>query len=268
MHPRIGAALLKGFAANQTCGSHYVSCGGVAPSALGPGAIGKPPKRGVSIRWDSAPTFGAGKNAAPLWLVGGRKDACPLRVLAVSCECRRTPFPGAEYDLSTQKRVGKQLRFPTLFLCSAGVVADAPSGTLSHALLGPAPDPAKGYRALGWAECASRLDLPLCSAPPLRYLFSCTPLLAAALGAGARPCRFAVWFTALFGPAASLSCFLHSVACGGVAPPALGPGARPCRPCLIAPLSVCRLSQLLHCLPLLSSARPVLSQVPVCRSSG
>ena len=66
------------------------------------------------------------------------------------------------------------------------------------------------------AELASRLGLPLCSAPPHHYLFSCTPLLAAELGAGARPCRFAFGFTALFGPAASLSFFLHSATCGGV----------------------------------------------------
>ena len=101
--------------------------------------------------------------------------------VAVSCECGRTAFPGAEYDLSTQKRVGKQLRFPTLFLCSAGVVASrrtrlclrffrACEDKLSS--LGPAPVPAgalppsprglcpstppRADRALGWAECASR----------------------------------------------------------------------------------------------------------------
>ncbi|SDB34483.1 hypothetical protein SAMN02910317_01695 [Ruminococcaceae bacterium FB2012] len=115
----------------------------------------------------------------PSFSSSGNGKTLPL--VAVSCECRRTPFPGAEYDLSTKKRAGKRLCFPTLLLCSAGVVADAPSGTLSHALLGPAPDPAKGYRALGWAECASRLGLQLCSVPPHHYLFSCTPSLAAEL---------------------------------------------------------------------------------------
>ena len=68
------------------------------------------------------PSFSSSGNGKTLPLVAG------------SCECRRTPFPGAEYDLSTKKRAGKRLCFPTLLLCSAGVVADAPSGTLSHAL--------------------------------------------------------------------------------------------------------------------------------------
>ena len=55
VHPRIRFTLTEGPAANQTCGPHYVSCGGVAPSALGP--IGKPPNWGVSLCWDSAPRW-------------------------------------------------------------------------------------------------------------------------------------------------------------------------------------------------------------------
>ncbi|SDB19876.1 hypothetical protein SAMN02910317_00977 [Ruminococcaceae bacterium FB2012] len=46
----------------------------------------------------------------------------------------------------------------------------------------------QGYRALD-RGMRFAFELQLCAAPPLRYLVSCTPLLAAELGAGARPCR-------------------------------------------------------------------------------
>ena len=155
------------------------------------GPTGKPPNRGVNLCWKSALMLRAGQVPDLRSSNSSSGDGKTLVTLAVSCECGRTPFPGAEYGLSTQKRVEKLLRFPTLFFCSAGVVACAPSGALPHTLLGPAPDPSKGYRArfilslrkikLGWAEC-----------------------------------RFAVWFSAFDSPAASLSFFLHSVAWGGV----------------------------------------------------
>ena len=103
----------------------------------GSGATGKPPNWGVSLRWDSALPFGAGQDAAPLRLIGGRKDApagrCFLRV-------QEDTFPGAGYDLSTQKRVEKRLLCPTFYECSAGVVAYAPNEALPRAPQGLCPD--------------------------------------------------------------------------------------------------------------------------------
>ena len=79
-----------------------------------------------------------------------------------------------------KKRVEKLLRFPTLFfLQRRGRRLRAEWGSAPHPA-GASPRPRQGYRALD------------------------------------RGTRFAVWFTALFSPAANLSFFLHSVACGGV----------------------------------------------------
>ena len=165
----------------------------------GSGATGKPPNWGVSLRWDSALPFGAGQDAAPLRLIGGRKDApagrCFLRV-------QEDTFPGAGYDLSTQKRVEKRLLCPTFYECSAGVVAYAPNEALPRAPQGLCPD----FSELARKNCP-RQGLPR---PGLRNALR-------------------VWIRTFDRPAASLSIFLHSAACGGIAPPALGPGARPCR---------------------------------------
>ena len=124
--------------------------------------IGREPLLGFfSPVWGGAESR-AGSRSAPLtWFVRGQKDApvgrCFLRV-------QEDNVSGAAYGLSTPKRAVSQLLCPTYFKCSAGVVAYAPSGTLSHTLLGPAPDPAgalprffraceeklsrQGYRAL------------------------------------------------------------------------------------------------------------------------
>ena len=82
----------------------------------------------------------------------GRKNApvgrCFLRV-------REATFSGAAFGLSTKKRVGKLLCFPTLFLCSAGVVASR--------RVGLCPRPRQGYRALDCGMPLRGLGLQLCA---------------------------------------------------------------------------------------------------------
>ena len=95
---------------------------------------------------------------------------CFLRV-------REGGFSGAAFCLSPWLCFGFLLLRPFVSLCSAGVVAIAPSGTLSHALqglcpltpLGLCPRPRQGYRAL---DCGMRFALGLTAlfVPPTVYV--------------------------------------------------------------------------------------------------
>ena len=186
VHPRIRFTPTEGPAANQTCGPHYVSCGGVAPSA--PGPTGKPPNWGVSLCWDSAPRWERPRKTFTLARRGTERRS------------RRSLFPAsagghlfpALHLICPHKKSGRQLLSPCCYLCAA------PGSSLTR-------------------------RTRLC----LRFFRACEDKLSSlglrpstpqAFGKGLTETFNAlrVWFTALFGPAASLSFFLHSVACGGV----------------------------------------------------
>ena len=103
----------------------------------------------------------------------GRKDApcgrCFLRV-------RTSKFFGAAKDCPRSVGCGFRLLCPFVSLCSAGSSLSRRVGRCPTPCRGSAPVPAKGYRALGWAECASRLVFHPCSARRLSILFSAQSL--------------------------------------------------------------------------------------------
>ena len=158
------------------------------------------PNTGVSLCWDFSPPFGAGQKAgqAPGLppSLGSSGDRKTLPLVAVSCECRRTTFPALRMVCPRQKE--RYHSFCALLISSA-----APGSSLTRRValcptpcwgqpqtpLGLCPDfselarkncPARAT-APWTAELASRFEFPLCAAPPHRYLFFCTPLLAAEL---------------------------------------------------------------------------------------
>ncbi|SDB04459.1 hypothetical protein SAMN02910317_00133 [Ruminococcaceae bacterium FB2012] len=145
--PRERFTPTEGSAANQICGPNYVSCGGIAPSALGP--TGKPPRT----------VYANGELRRKSNL---RPELCFLRV-------QENTFSGAAYGLSTPKM--RSDGFCALLLSSAAPgsslraewdsVPIFPSLTRENCpCWGAAPVPARalpltrqGYRAL---DCGMR----------------------------------------------------------------------------------------------------------------
>ena len=123
----------------------------------------------------------------------------------VSCECRRTLFPALRMVCPRQKM--RSDGFCALLLSSA-----APGSSLRAEW-----DAVPIFPSLTRENCPCRGSAPVPARAPPRFFRACEEKLSSP-GQPRPGLRNAlrVWFTALFGPAASLSCFLHSVACGGV----------------------------------------------------
>ena len=131
---------------------------------------GEHPDRGVCLLFELICRRSVGRKDAPC----GR---CFLRV-------RTSQFFGAAKVCPRSVGYGFRLWCPFVSLCSAGSSLSRRVGRCPTPCRGSAPVPAKGYRALGWAECASRSVFPSLFSPPTAYF--CRPHFVWLGGIGCR----------------------------------------------------------------------------------